>query len=97
MFKNASLNIRHIIHMCYMLNVQKKLRELRNLDLFNCEVTNGETYREKVFEIIDSLCYLDGFDRDDKEAEDDDEDGDDVEGEVSGESDDEGLFQSHPR
>ncbi|GFS81444.1 acidic leucine-rich nuclear phosphoprotein 32 family member A [Trichonephila clavipes] len=53
---------------------------LKNLDLFNCEVTGVDNYREEVFGLISSLKYLDGYDRDDKEAEDsevDDDDGND--------------------
>jgi len=56
----------------------KQLGELHNLDLFNCEVTNADGYREKVFQLLDGcLLYLDGYDRNDQEADDDeDEDGD---------------------
>ena len=50
---------------------------LTTLDLFNCEVTNLDDYRVKVFETLDSLQYLDGYDRNDQEQEDDDEDDDD--------------------
>jgi len=50
---------------------------LSTLDLFNCEVTNLGDYREKVFETLDGLQYLDGYDRNDQEQEDDDEDDDD--------------------
>jgi len=66
----------------------KKFEELRNLDLFNCEVTNVDDYREKVFELLEQLAYLDGYDRDNKEAEDDEDD--DVEDgeEIDGEDDD---------
>lgn len=54
----------------------KDLPNLKSLDLFNCEVTNAEEYREKVFELLPNLKYLDGYDREDREAEDDeDEDG----------------------
>ncbi|XP_045183925.1 acidic leucine-rich nuclear phosphoprotein 32 family member B-like [Mercenaria mercenaria] len=54
----------------------KDLANLKSLDLFNCEVTNADDYREKVFELLPNLKYLDGYDRDDQEAEDDeDEDG----------------------
>jgi hypothetical protein len=53
----------------------KTLKSLRNLDLFNCEVTNTEGYKEKVFELLDGLLYLDGFDKNDQEANiEDDED-----------------------
>jgi hypothetical protein len=58
----------------------KQLPELRNLDLFNCEVTNAEGYREKVFELLDGLLYLDGYDRNDQEAEDDEDDDGDLSG-----------------
>ncbi|KAF8764155.1 acidic leucine-rich nuclear phosphoprotein 32 family member B-like [Argiope bruennichi] len=52
-------------------------KNLKNLDLFNCEVTNVDNYREEVFGLISSLKYLDGYDRDDKEAEDSEVDDDD--------------------
>ena len=61
----------------------KELENLTNLDLFNNDVTATEGYRDKVFNLIPSLVYLDGFDKDDQEADDDDdadpnaEDGDD--------------------
>lgn len=58
----------------------KQLPELRTLDLFNCEVTNGDSYRERVFELLDGLLYLDGYDRNDQEADEDDDD----EGDLSG-------------
>ena len=61
---------------------QKQLPELRTLDLFNCEVTNGDSYRERVFELLDGLLYLDGYDRNDQEADEDDDD----EGDLSGQS-----------
>jgi len=71
----------------------KSLKELHNLDLFNCEVTNTEGYKEKVFELLDGLLYLDGFDKngqeadiedgeDDSEGDDDDDDEEDEEEEV---------------
>ncbi|XP_072888713.1 acidic leucine-rich nuclear phosphoprotein 32 family member A [Hemitrygon akajei] len=68
----------------------KKLDSLRSLDLFNCEVTNLNDYRENVFKFLPQLTYLDGYDREDKEApdsdteaylegiDDDDEEDDDV-------------------
>lgn len=59
----------------------KKFPEMRNLDLFNCGVTTIEEYRKKVFDLLEGLQYLDGFDRKDKEAEDDDEEEDSVDGE----------------
>ncbi|XP_026793248.1 acidic leucine-rich nuclear phosphoprotein 32 family member A isoform X2 [Pangasianodon hypophthalmus] len=67
----------------------KKLESLKSLDLFNCEVTNLNDYRENVFKLLPQLTYLDGYDKEDKEAPDsdaeayvegldDDEDEDDV-------------------
>jgi len=79
---------------------QKKLPNLSTLDLFNCEVTNLDSYREKVFETLDGLQYLDGYDRNDQEQEDDDEEDDDDDddipeengnGELSDESGDDGM------
>ncbi|KAK5855533.1 hypothetical protein PBY51_005630 [Eleginops maclovinus] len=58
------------------------LKSLQSLDLFNCEITSLEDYRESVFELLPQVTYLDGFDQEDNEApdseaEDDDEDGED--------------------
>ncbi|XP_025152044.3 acidic leucine-rich nuclear phosphoprotein 32 family member A isoform X4 [Bubalus bubalis] len=63
---------------------KKKLENLKSLDLFNCEVTNLNDYRENVFKLLPQLTYLDGYDRDDKEAPDSD-----AEGYVEGLDDDE--------
>ena len=55
----------------------KEFQSLKYLDLFNCEVTSIDNYREKLFGLLPSVVYLDGFDKNDIEAEDeDDEDGD---------------------
>ncbi|XP_051995054.1 acidic leucine-rich nuclear phosphoprotein 32 family member A [Xyrauchen texanus] len=69
----------------------KKLESLKSLDLFNCEVTNLNDYRENVFKLLPQLIYLDGYDKEDKEAPDsdaeayveglDDDDDDEDEGE----------------
>ncbi|GCB71982.1 hypothetical protein scyTo_0006133 [Scyliorhinus torazame] len=50
----------------------RKLDNLRSLDLFNCEVTNLNNYRENAFKFLQQLTYLDGYDREDKEAPDSD-------------------------
>ncbi|XP_062404962.1 acidic leucine-rich nuclear phosphoprotein 32 family member A isoform X1 [Sardina pilchardus] len=50
----------------------KKLDSLKSLDLFNCEVTNLNDYRDNVFKLLPQLTYLDGYDKDDKEAPDSD-------------------------
>ncbi|XP_029466787.1 acidic leucine-rich nuclear phosphoprotein 32 family member B-like isoform X2 [Rhinatrema bivittatum] len=54
----------------------KKLPNLRSLDLFNCEVTMLNNYRESMFELLPQLTYLDGFDADDQEAPDSDPEAD---------------------
>lgn len=66
-----------------VLEPLKTLKSLKSLDLFNCEVTSTDSYREKVFELLEGLVYLDGFDRNNEEADDEDY------GEVEGEDDDE--------
>ncbi|XP_032765355.1 acidic leucine-rich nuclear phosphoprotein 32 family member A isoform X1 [Rattus rattus] len=53
----------------------KKLENLKSLDLFNCEVTNLNAYRENVFKLLPQVMYLDGYDRDNKEAPDSDVEG----------------------
>uniref|UniRef100_A0A8C7Y267 Acidic leucine-rich nuclear phosphoprotein 32 family member n=1 Tax=Oryzias sinensis TaxID=183150 RepID=A0A8C7Y267_9TELE len=79
----------------------KKLDNLKSLDLFNCEVTNLNDYRDSVFKLLPQLTYLDGYDIADREASDsdgevdgvdDDEDEDDDE-EVSGEDEEEEFGQ----
>ncbi|XP_060729256.1 acidic leucine-rich nuclear phosphoprotein 32 family member B isoform X2 [Tachysurus vachellii] len=60
----------------------KKLDHLKSLDLFNCEVTNLNGYRESMFKLLPQLTYLDGYDAEDHEASDSD-------GEVDGVDDDE--------
>ncbi|XP_010288013.1 PREDICTED: acidic leucine-rich nuclear phosphoprotein 32 family member E isoform X3 [Phaethon lepturus] len=58
----------------------QNLKNLKSLDLFNCEITNLEDYRDSIFELLQQITYLDGFDQEDNEApdsEDDDEDEDD--------------------
>ena len=51
---------------------QKELESLKSLDLFNCEVTNLNEYRDNVFKLLPHLTYLDGYDLCDKEAPDSD-------------------------
>ncbi|KAM4603984.1 acidic leucine-rich nuclear phosphoprotein 32 family member B [Polymixia lowei] len=73
----------------------KKLDNLKSLDLFNCEVTNLNDYRESVFKLLPQLTYLDGYDMEDREASDSDgevdgdgvDDEDDEEGEEEEEED----------
>ncbi|XP_004924026.1 acidic leucine-rich nuclear phosphoprotein 32 family member A isoform X2 [Bombyx mandarina] len=47
-------------------------KNLKNLDLFNNDVTSIEDYKSKVFAMHPSLKYLDGFDKYDQEADDSD-------------------------
>ncbi|KAM3939856.1 putative acidic leucine-rich nuclear phosphoprotein 32 family member C isoform 2-T2 [Leptodactylus fuscus] len=63
----------------------KKLNHLMSLDLFNCEVTMLNNYRESVFALLPQLTYLDGFDADDQEAPDSDPEPDGEDAEENGE------------
>ncbi|XP_069778020.1 acidic leucine-rich nuclear phosphoprotein 32 family member B isoform X3 [Narcine bancroftii] len=56
----------------------QKLESLKSLDLFNCEVTNLNDYRESVFKLLPQLMYLDGYDQEDMEAPDSDAEADGV-------------------
>jgi len=66
----------------------KDLPILKSLDLFNCEVTNSEEYRETVFAMLPQINFLDGFDQNDKECEDDEEDVEDLGDDDDDEEDD---------
>ncbi|KAK7096033.1 acidic leucine-rich nuclear phosphoprotein 32 family member B-like isoform X2 [Littorina saxatilis] len=66
----------------------KDLPNLKSLDLFNCEVTNLEEYREKVFEMLPQISFLDGFDQNDKECEDDEDEAEDQDGDDISDDDD---------
>ncbi|XP_034401587.1 acidic leucine-rich nuclear phosphoprotein 32 family member E [Cyclopterus lumpus] len=71
----------------------QNLKSLQSLDLFNCEITSLEDYRESVFDLLPQVTYLDGFDQEDNEApdseaDDEDEDGEDGAG-PTGDFDDE--------
>lgn len=63
---------------------------MKSLDLFNCEVTNLNGYRESVFKLLPQLTYLDGYDAEDREASDSD-------GEVDGVDEDEDEGESQLR
>lgn len=54
-----------------MYEFKAKLANLRNVDLFNCEVTKLENYRDKVFKLLPDLKFLDGFDQNEQEDEED--------------------------
>lgn len=68
----------------------ESFKELEVLDLFNNEATTICSYREKIFALIPSLVYLDGFDKNDVEAVSEGEDEDDVNGNDSEEDGNEG-------
>jgi hypothetical protein len=44
------------------------------LDFFNCEITQVDQYRDNVFKLLPNLTYLDGYDRENKEDEEEDDD-----------------------
>lgn len=50
--------------------VQQNLKNLKSLDLYSCEVSTANDYRDNVFEMLPQLQYLDGFDQDDNEVPD---------------------------
>nr|XP_046218071.1 acidic leucine-rich nuclear phosphoprotein 32 family member E-like [Oncorhynchus gorbuscha] len=54
----------------------QNLKNLKSLDLFNCEITTLEEYRESIFELLPQVTYLDGFDQEDNEAPDSEADAD---------------------
>ncbi|XP_030370782.1 acidic leucine-rich nuclear phosphoprotein 32 family member A isoform X1 [Scaptodrosophila lebanonensis] len=77
------------------LETLKPLEEFKNLgilDLFNNDATQVENYREKIFKMLPSLRFLDGFDCNDEEAPSDGEDDDDVNGNDSEEDDGQNAF-----
>jgi len=50
---------------------------LQSLEVFNCELTSNDGYRTKIFELLEDVLFVDGFDREGKPApNDDDEDQD---------------------
>lgn len=71
----------------------KEFQKLKYLDLFNNEATQISNYREKVFSLIPSLKYLDGFDAEDVEAEDSDKESEEPNGyESDGNEDGEEIY-----
>ncbi|XP_061737843.1 acidic leucine-rich nuclear phosphoprotein 32 family member E-like isoform X2 [Nerophis ophidion] len=66
----------------------KNLKYLKTLDLFGCEVTTLDDYRDTVFRLLPNVTYLDGYDRQDNEAPDSDDDPDDGAGPHGDDDDD---------
>ncbi len=50
--------------------LQQNLKNLKSLDLYSCEVSTLDDYREGVFELLPQLTYLDGYDQEDNEVPD---------------------------
>ncbi|XP_039481986.1 acidic leucine-rich nuclear phosphoprotein 32 family member A isoform X2 [Drosophila santomea] len=80
------------------LETLKPLEEFKNLvvlDLFNNDATQVDNYREKIFKMLPTLNFLDGFDCNDEEVQSEGDDDDEVNGNdsdeegVSGDDDDE--------
>ncbi|XP_069032850.1 acidic leucine-rich nuclear phosphoprotein 32 family member E-like isoform X2 [Embiotoca jacksoni] len=59
------------------IEVLQNLKNLKSLDLYSCEVTTLDDYRDGVFELLPQLTYLDGYDQEDNEVPDSDADHDD--------------------
>ncbi|EDV54991.1 acidic leucine-rich nuclear phosphoprotein 32 family member A [Drosophila erecta] len=73
------------------LETLKPLEEFKNLvvlDLFNNDATQVDNYREKIFKMLPSLNFLDGFNCNDEEVQSDGDDDDEVNG---NDSDEEGV------
>lgn len=70
------------------VEVLQSLKNLKSLDLYSCEVSTLEDYRENVFELLPQLTYLDGYDQEDNEVPDSEADDDDEAG-PHGDDDDE--------
>ncbi|XP_070691296.1 acidic leucine-rich nuclear phosphoprotein 32 family member E-like isoform X2 [Pempheris klunzingeri] len=64
------------------------LKNLKSLDLYSCEVSTLDDYRESVLELLPQLTYLDGYDQEDNEAPDSDHDDEDEAGPHGDEDDD---------
>lgn len=47
-------------------------KSLRSLELYSCEVTTLEDYREGVFDLLPQVTFLDGYDQEDNEVPDSD-------------------------
>ncbi|EDW08955.1 acidic leucine-rich nuclear phosphoprotein 32 family member A isoform X2 [Drosophila mojavensis] len=77
------------------LETLKPLKEFKNLnilDLFNNDATQVENYREKIFKMLPSLNFLDGFDCNDEEVQSEGDDDDEVNGNDSEDEDEPSAF-----
>ncbi|XP_055783914.1 acidic leucine-rich nuclear phosphoprotein 32 family member E-like [Salvelinus fontinalis] len=73
----------------------KNLKNLKSLDLYSCEITTLEDYRESVFELLPQVNFLDGYDHEDNEVPDSEADDDDNEG-LDSEADDDDEHTAGP-
>ncbi|KAM7382767.1 hypothetical protein PAMP_002484 [Pampus punctatissimus] len=62
------------------IKVLQNMKNLKSLDLYSCEVSSLDDYRESVFELLPQLTCLDGYDQEDNEAPDSEADNDDEAG-----------------
>lgn len=76
-----------VIHWWCVCVFQRDLPRLKSLDLFNCEVTTLDDYRESVFKLLPQITYLDGYDPEYREVSDSDAEGGDED-----EDEDEGSY-----
>ncbi|KFO31239.1 acidic leucine-rich nuclear phosphoprotein 32 family member E-like [Fukomys damarensis] len=71
----------------------QNLRKWKSLDFFHGEITNLEDYQESIFELLQQIMYLDGYDQEDNEApdseEEEDEDDEDEAGLPEGQKEEE--------
>ncbi|ELV12996.1 hypothetical protein TREES_T100008128 [Tupaia chinensis] len=63
------------------------ITDLYSLDSFNCDIRNLEDYRESIFELLQQITYLDGFDQEDNEAPDSEEEEEEEDGDEDDEDD----------
>ncbi|XP_037639615.1 acidic leucine-rich nuclear phosphoprotein 32 family member E-like isoform X1 [Sebastes umbrosus] len=54
----------------------QNLKNLKSLDLYSCEVSTLDDYRESIFELLPQITFLDGYDQEDNEVPDSEGDND---------------------
>lgn len=50
--------------------------------MFNCELTNNDDYRTKIFDLLEDVLFVDGFDREGHPAPNDDDEDQDGESDI---------------
>ncbi|XP_013888466.1 acidic leucine-rich nuclear phosphoprotein 32 family member E [Austrofundulus limnaeus] len=58
----------------------QNLKNLKSLDLYSCDVSSLEDYRDGVFKLLPQLTFLDGYDQEDNEVPDSEDEEDDEAG-----------------